>query len=61
MHIASILPQKVAFRSQVVPYPLFTAKFNAEGRMYTTNIIKNQAHTTAHPVLQFLEICMGPV
>ena len=34
MHIAwvtCISPREMAFRSQVVPYPLFTAKFNGEG------------------------------
>ena len=34
MHIAwvtYISPQDMAFRSQMVPYPLFTTKFNVEG------------------------------
>jgi len=61
MHIACILHQDMAFQSQMVLYPLFTAKFNGEGGTAQLASFNNQVHTTPLPVLQFLGNCMGPV
>ena len=64
MHIGWVtcnLSQDMAFRSQVVLYPLFTAKFNGEGGTMQYHLTIKYIYTTPHPVLQFLGICMGPV
>ena len=48
----------------MVTLPTFlacTANINGEGGTVQYHLPNNQVHTTPHPVLLFLGICMGPV
>ena len=63
MHIAwvtDILPQDMAFRSQMVPIPTFYSKIQWR-EWHRTVSFSYQVHTTPHPVLNFLGIYMSPV
>ena len=66
MHIAwvtYISPQDMAFQSQMVPYPLFTTKFNVEGgtMQHHLTIKYIYIYITPYPVLHFLGIYMSLV
>jgi len=56
--VTCILPQEMAFRSQVVPRNYFLKQHSTERVAIS---LHNQVHTTPHPVLQFLGDLMVPV